>query len=164
MKQTTALVILFATAWLLACSGSPVPKGDDPEDSLQGVRSENISDIIRMPVTAEGEVDSSLVPILEFEDRIFNFDTIYEGDIVEHQFKFRNIGQTSLVINNIRTSCGCTSPSWPKEPVEPGAESEILVKFNSAGKHGTQNKDITIYANTYPNTTVLKVYGVVESK
>jgi hypothetical protein len=67
---------------------------------------------------------------------------------VEHTFIFKNTGNQSLVISNIVTTCGCTAPTWPKDPLQPGEKGEIKVAFNSTGKIGKQNKVITILSNS----------------
>ena len=94
---------------------------------------------------------SDKMPKLVFVDKgVYDFGQVTEGDTVVRNFAFKNEGQFPLIINNIHTSCGCTTPEWPKKPIEPGAESAIKVKFNSAGKRGVQNKTVTVYANTDP--------------
>ena len=62
-----------------------------------------------------------------------------------------------MLINDIRTTCGCTTPKYTKEPIAPGAEGEILVQFNSAGKSGMQNKRITILSNVESGNTVITI-------
>jgi hypothetical protein len=84
----------------------------------------------------------------EFEDNIHDFGDIQQGEKVEHLFKFTNAGNQPLVISNIITTCGCTAPTWPKDPVQPGEKGEIKVVFNSTGKIGKQNKVITIFSNS----------------
>ncbi|KXX67878.1 DUF1573 domain-containing protein [Flammeovirga sp. SJP92] len=86
-------------------------------------------------------------PVLTFEEKTYEFGDIHQGDVVEHTFKFSNTGDAPLVITNVTTTCGCTAPNWPKEPIQPGDNGEILVKFNSRGKRGVQNKPITVYSN-----------------
>ncbi len=87
-------------------------------------------------------------PRFEFEDNIHDFGDIQQGEKVEHLFKFTNAGNQPLVISNIITTCGCTAPTWPKDPVQPGEKGEIKVVFNSIGKIGKQNKVITIFSNS----------------
>ncbi len=117
------------------------------------------------PATAVANTASSVKPAMEeklevekveavagygkfkFEEESFDFGDIQQGDVVEHAFKFTNVGDAPLKISNIKASCGCTTPSWPREAIAPGAEGEILVKFNSRGKQGQQNKTVTISAN-----------------
>lgn len=84
----------------------------------------------------------------QFEKSTHDFGEIKQGDIVKHTFKFTNIGEAPLLISDIRTTCGCTTPNYTREPIAPGESGEIDVQFNSNGKSGVQNKVITIFANT----------------
>ena len=83
------------------------------------------------------------------------------GETVSYPFKFKNTGKSDLIIADVSTSCGCTVTSYNKEPIHPGKEGVIRVSFNSAGKHGYQNKSIVIVANTQPNTFVLRIKAEV---
>jgi hypothetical protein len=100
---------------------------------------------------------------LEFEARDHDFGTVDEGKVVTHTFKFKNVGEAPLVISNIQTSCGCTTPSYTREPVAPGSTGEIQVQFDSRGKAGVNNKRITVYANTATGNEVLSIKCVVNS-
>ncbi len=93
---------------------------------------------------------------------VWDFGTIKQGDSPEFSFKFKNTGNEPMIISNAKGSCGCTVPKWPKEPIAPGAIGEINVKFNSKGKKGSQNKTVTLTANTTPPTTKLRVTGQIE--
>ena len=91
---------------------------------------------------------------MEFiEKGVHDFGQITEGDTVEYLYKFVNKGELPLIINNITASCGCTTPDWPRNPVSPGEESSVRVRFNSRGKQGEQRKSVTVYANTEPAMT-----------
>ncbi len=103
-------------------------------------------------------------PVMKFEELEHDFGTINEGDIVRHTFKFTNTGETPLVITNAKGSCGCTVPSYPKEPIAPGATSEMVVKFNSNGKPNQQTKTVTITANTETGTEKIKIRASVTPK
>ncbi|HBH23766.1 MAG TPA: hypothetical protein DDY13_10125 [Cytophagales bacterium] len=98
---------------------------------------------------------------IKFDDAEFDFGTIKEGDVVEHTFKFVNDGEEPLIIQKATASCGCTVPSWPKEPISPGESGEIQVRFDSKGKPNQQTKRITITANTNPPVTRLTIKGMV---
>lgn len=87
-------------------------------------------------------------PVFTFADQKHDFGDIIQGDVVEHSFEFTNTGDMPLIISNVITTCGCTAPSWPKEPVKPGEKARIKVVFNSTGKIGRQNKVVTILSNT----------------
>lgn len=86
-------------------------------------------------------------PVITFESDSKDFGDIKQGDKVENVFKFENTGNQALIISNVAATCGCTVPSWPKEPVAPGKTAEIKVSFNSAGKMGKQNSVVRIYSN-----------------
>src|SRR6478735_6319202 len=102
---------------------------------------------------------------MEFEETEFNFGTINEGQMVTHSFKLKNTGEHPLVISDDRADCGCTVPNPPKEPIMPGKESQIKVKFNSSGKGGqTVTKTVTVLANTEPSDSKLMMKGTVRGK
>jgi len=101
--------------------------------------------------------DTANMAKFQFEEKEFNFGDIHEGDIVKHVFKFTNIGKSDLLISDAKGSCGCTIPSFPKEPIAPGANGEIEVQFNSKNKSGQNLKHVSIMANTYPEVTSLNI-------
>ncbi len=109
------------------------------------------------------EINSKLPVITLLEEAEYDFGTVREGDIVEQRFNFRNEGSLPLVISNVTASCGCTTPEWPRDPVSPGKEGSILVKFNTKGKPGSQVKTISVYANTNPPVVELKLKGQVDA-
>jgi len=85
--------------------------------------------------------------IVEFDHTDYDFGTIREGDKVSHAYKFKNIGDKPLMINDARASCGCTVASYPKQFIQPGQSEEIVVDFDSHGKEGQQDKRVMIYSN-----------------
>jgi hypothetical protein len=100
-------------------------------------------------------------PVMTFNDLEYNFGTVKQGEVVTHEFRFKNTGKEPLIINNAVGSCGCTVPDWPKEPIRPGGEGVIKVTFNSAGKSNIQDKMVTITYDT-DKTVVLHMKGTVE--
>ncbi len=98
---------------------------------------------------------------MHFEEMEFDFGDIYQGDKVEHTFEFINIGSAPLIINNVLTTCGCTAPEWPRDPISPGNTGTIKVLFNSVGKMGRQNKVITIRSNSVEPDHRLKIVAMV---
>ena len=89
-------------------------------------------------------------PVITFDEMVHNFGNVTEGEKVEYSFKFTNTGDKDLLITDASSSCGCTVPDWPKEPLRPGKSAYMKVVFNSAGKSGFTEKEITIKANTNP--------------
>jgi hypothetical protein len=124
---------------------------------------ENITtDLINNPNTAGvDKINEDKLPFFEFEEEVKNFGQITQGEVVSTSFRFKNVGQSDLIISSAQGSCGCTVPEWPKEPIKPGEEGVIDVTFDSNGKQGMQNKTITLVANTTPNTRVVALKGEV---
>jgi len=106
-------------------------------------------------------VDTSNAPAFKFEKEVYDFGEIKEGEKVTHDFKFKNSGNSPLIISSATATCGCTIPDYPNEPIAPGAEGVIRVVFNGAGKLGMQNKVVSITANTIPSLTELNILGNV---
>lgn len=84
---------------------------------------------------------------ISFKEKSIDFGDITQGDKVSHTFELTNTGKAPLIISNVAATCGCTVPSWPKEPIAPGKSAEIKVSFNSTGKMGKQNSVVRIYSN-----------------
>ena len=104
------------------------------------------------------------LPAFEFSEIEHDFGTISEGDVVEHVFTFTNNGEAPLIIENAVGSCGCTVPTYTREPIPVGGSGEILVKFDSKGKPNLQNKTVTLTANTWPKKTMLRIKAKVNQK
>lgn len=149
------LILIFAVSAVLACK-SDTTKGT-AEASIQSVPSTGADEII----TEAAPIDTSNVAKLSFDEERFNFGKVDEGEVVKHTFTFTNTGTEPLVITNARSTCGCTVPIWPKEPVGVGESEAIEVSFNTTGKKNNQMKPVTITANTYPAQTVVYLSGFV---
>lgn len=99
---------------------------------------------------------------MAFTEKEFDFGEIKAGDKVSHVFKFKNNGEKDLIIQSATGSCGCTVPEYPKAPVKPGETAEMNVSFNSAGKHGTQSKTVTVVANVPGGKEVLTIKASIK--
>lgn len=98
---------------------------------------------------------------ITFEEDVFDFGELPEGPKVETEFKFTNTGNAPLIITNAKGSCGCTVPTWPKEPVLPGEEGLIKVVYNTARRVGPFTKTVTLTTNSEVPTKVIKIRGTV---
>ncbi len=76
------------------------------------------------------------------------------------EFTFKNTGKQPLLLTNVRSSCGCTTPDWPKEPIKPGDEGTIKVKYNTI-IIGPFQKTIRVYSNAKSSSIVLTIKGKV---
>lgn len=162
MKQCFLVFLMFLG--FAACKQGATEKKDN---GLQEVRLDDKvsnADIVRLPVSADKPIDTANVPRIQLVETAYNFGEITEGALVKHNFKFKNTGKTPLIITDVQTTCGCTVPSWNKNPIQPNEVDEINVEFNSVGKEGKMDKPITIIANTFPARTEFKLIGFVKKK
>lgn len=161
IKQTT---ILLSGIFLLGIS-SCQKEASNSDRAVQEIQTEGkISSIIRSPITADGTVDTVNVAKMDFQEFIYDFGEVTEGDIVEHTFKFENTGKVPLIISDAHSTCGCTVPDWPRSPIAPGDGGEIKVTFNTLNKPEIQEKPVIITANTYPSVVRVYLKGYVNKK
>ena len=99
----------------------------------------------------------------KFDTEVHDFGTVKEGVQAEHTFKFTNTGKEPLVITNVQASCGCTTPTWSKEPIKPGAQGSVTAIYNSKGRPGNFNKAVTVTSNAKTAQKVLFIKGNVEA-
>ncbi|MBS1773351.1 MAG: DUF1573 domain-containing protein [Bacteroidetes bacterium] len=97
---------------------------------------------------------------LEFKDEIHDFGTVAEGGDITYEFAFKNTGKEPIIINSVNVSCGCTTPTAPKDPILPGKKGTIPVTYHTQGRVGQFNKAITVVSNA--GTKVITIKGTVE--
>lgn len=101
-------------------------------------------------------------PEITFETDMHDYGTIKQGADGSCEFKFKNTGKDPLIINNAKGSCGCTVPTWPKEPILKGQTAVIKVHYDTK-RVGAFTKTVTINSNAKTDAKVLTIKGVVEA-
>ena len=142
------LLFVFVSAVFISC-GSRNPSTNETSDGSSNSDSGMVS------------TDKNAFPVITFEKDFHDFGKINSGEKITYSFKFKNTGKSVLLISNVSTSCGCTVSSFPKQPIKPGEESSIDVSFDSTGKHGLQNKSITVFTNAQPTTVTLRIQSLI---
>lgn len=104
---------------------------------------------------------SSSAQEFKFEKEIIDYGKILRGSNGVRTFVFTNVGDQPLVIENIKSSCGCTVPKKPKQPIMPGEKGEIKVAYDTK-RPGGFSKMITIFSNAKSDRKVLKIKGYVQ--
>lgn len=99
---------------------------------------------------------------IAFEAMSHDFGEINQNSENNYTFNFTNTGNKPLIIETATGSCGCTVPDFPKEPIAPGATSQIKVQYKPGKQKGLQNKTITVIANTQPRDTKLSIIANVK--
>ncbi|MEA3463101.1 MAG: DUF1573 domain-containing protein [Bacteroidota bacterium] len=98
-----------------------------------------------------------------FEEYLHDYGQIKEDSDGTWSFVFKNLGEEALVINRVRSTCGCAVPDWPREPIEPGATGEITVIYNTAIT-GTFLKSVIVYSTAANSPVKLQIKGKVFAK
>jgi len=135
MKKIFASVLIIASTFTISCSQAPT----------------------------SGEVKSVLGPAIEFEVTEHDFGTIPYGGNGIYEFEFTNSGTEPLILSNVRSSCGCTVPQWPQQPINPSEKASIKVKYDT-NRPGKFNKSITVYSNASETPIMLYIKGTVQDK
>lgn len=99
-------------------------------------------------------------PEITFEKETIDYGKIEKGADGTREFVFTNTGKEPLIISNCKGSCGCTVPSWPKQPIAPGETAAIKVKYDTK-RVGGINKTVTVSSNAKTPKKVLKIRGTV---
>lgn len=101
---------------------------------------------------------------ISFTEDTYDYGEVEYGGNGYCTFTFKNTGNEPLILGDVKGSCSCTVPEWPKDPIAPGATAELKVKYNT-NKPGAINKSVTIKSNAV-NTPVkvIRIKGNVLPK
>ncbi|MFD2565197.1 DUF1573 domain-containing protein [Aquimarina rubra] len=97
---------------------------------------------------------------IEFKTDVIDYGEITKGSDGVRQFEFTNTGNAPLIISRVYSSCGCTIPKKPEDPIAPGATGIIEVKYDTK-RVGPIRKTITVYSNAEESTKAIKIKGTV---
>ncbi|MGV6828575.1 MAG: DUF1573 domain-containing protein [Flavobacteriales bacterium] len=146
MKKIIFTLAIFSALAITSCK----------ENAAEKVSNEKVTE------AADRDANAGKVAAIEFTEKEFDFGKIKRGTKVEHVFKFKNTGEVPLIIASAKSSCGCTIPTPPKDPIAPGEEGELLVKYNGSGKNQV-TKTVTVVANTASGKEMIKIKAFVEA-
>jgi len=108
-------------------------------------------------------VENPNAPVITFDKTTHDYGTVVKGGDGTCEFKFKNTGVEPLILSNVQSSCGCTVPEWPREPLLKGKSASIKVKYDT-NRVGPINKTITVMSNSKGSAVQLKIVGnVVEA-
>lgn len=145
MKKLMLALVALATMSFTSCKESASKKVDESKKEIAEQR----------------DSQEQSYPVMEFEEKEYDFGTVEEGEVVEHTFVFTNTGDAPLIVSDANASCGCTVPTWTEEPIAPGEKGEMLVKFNTRGKPNQQMKAVRIVANTKSGRETIRIKAFV---
>ena len=149
-----AMVVSFSIA--VAQSSNPVKETAPLKDAKKTVETKTNEEITK-------EADQKEGPVLKFESRTVDYGTIEQNADPYRYFKFVNSGTEPVIITNAKGSCGCTVPTYPKEPIEPGQEASIKVRY-ATNRVGPFQKTVTLTTNSAEEKITLTIKGKVNPK
>ncbi len=115
----------------------------------------------QMSMAQSDEKKSTNGPEITFEETVFDYGEIMLNGDGTHEFEFTNTGNEPLILSRPRSSCGCTVPTWPRQPILPGNKEKIKVTYNT-NRAGAFNKTVTILSNAKnASSIVLRIKGKV---
>lgn len=100
------------------------------------------------------------VAIMKFETEVMDYGTITQNAEGKRLFLFTNTGDAPLLITKVKTSCGCTVPSYSKAPIQPGDQGELEIKYDTK-RLGSFIKTITVMSNAEGGNKILKIKGKI---
>lgn len=110
--------------------------------------------------TSNQQTDNPNAPVINFDKVVHDYGTIMQNSDGGCEFKFTNNGKEPLILSRPKSSCGCTVPTWPKQPILPGKSDVIKVTYTT-NRVGPFNKTVTIYSNASNNPIKLQIKGKV---
>ncbi|HQI46110.1 MAG TPA: DUF1573 domain-containing protein [Bacteroidales bacterium] len=112
---------------------------------------------------SEGQVNESMA-VITFNKLVHDYGTITKDADGNCEFTFTNTGKEPLILSKVNTTCGCTVPEWPKEPILPGKTGTIKVNYTKTNIIGNISKQVTVISNAKNGNIVLSLKGVVVEK
>ncbi len=156
MKPLSILLFFAIAMW--QCQSSDQSAADSSTSQ------ETVTERPGQPTTT-ALAENSDGPRITFDKVRHHFGSIWHAEKVTYAYTFKNSGTEPLIIKEVKTSCGCTKPTYPKEPIAPGETGEVEVTYNSVGKQGGQRATIRVFTNdAIQPETVLKLLGTVKVK
>ena len=98
------------------------------------------------------------VAVLKFKTEVIDYGIVEQNSDGTRIFTFTNEGDAPLLITKVKTSCGCTVPSYSKAPIMPGDSGELEIKYNTK-KLGAFTKTVTVTSNAEGGNKILKIKG-----
>lgn len=148
--------VLFSLGLVLLISGVGMA-----QEKKQTVISKSTATTTAAPAPQVSTPATTLKPEnLNFKTDMHDFGTVEEGPAADFEFAFTNTGKEPIILQNVHASCGCTTPSYSKDPVLPGKTGIVKASYNTVGRPGPFTKSITVATNA--GTKVLTIKGTVE--
>jgi hypothetical protein len=167
MKKIIAIFAFIAIFTTISVAQAPAAATDGAKKIAASKKKKAKKNIVSTttsviaPAPAVVEAPKGKGPVAEFISTEIDYGTINKGGEPLRKFKFKNVGTEPLIIKDAKGSCGCTVPTYSKEPIAPGATSEIEVRYDTQ-RVGPFSKSVTLTTNEANETRVLSIKGDVK--
>jgi hypothetical protein len=94
-------------------------------------------------------------------EKTYDFGTVELGSVTGTSFTFKNTSTQPILLQTVRTTCGCTAAKWPESPIAPGATGEIRIEY-SADRSGGFSKKIRVFFDAMKKPEMLRIVGECE--
>lgn len=161
MKNLILLLAVFVfAAFTVSAQVSSSGKSDADKKEMVQKRQQEQQQLKTEQAATQAENPNA--PVIKFDKTVHDYGTMQQHGDGKCEFKFTNEGKEPLILSNVRSSCGCTVPTWPRQPVLPGQSEVIKVKYDTK-RIGMINKSIHVYSNSKVSPLTLKIKGKIES-
>jgi hypothetical protein len=160
--KTQLILLSSLLLGLQACSNQEKTKAPEPTSIVATASNtkelqESLKDVAEEEKRLAEEAKTNMTT-MTFNALSHEFGTVKEDTKHLYNFMVTNTGKKPLFIQDVKASCGCTTPKKPEKAIEPGKSDVISVEFHpKVGQLGRQDKTVTVTANTEPNMVVLKI-------
>jgi hypothetical protein len=165
MKKILILIALFASFSTMATAQTGTKKAvktsQVKKTKKAKVAATTTSTIVAAPIAVIAPAAAGAVAT--FEKIELDYGKIKKGSEPLRVFNFKNTGSEPLIISNAQGSCGCTVPTFPKEPIMPGQSSKIEVRYDTQ-RPGAFSKTVTLTTNEANPSRTLTIKGEVEAE
>jgi hypothetical protein len=160
MKNLILLLAVFIfAAFTVNAQVSSSERSDAEKKKMEQKRMEEKK---RIKDQANEQENNPNAPIIKFDKTVHDYGTIQQHGDGNCEFKFTNEGKEPLILSNVRSSCGCTVPTWPRQPILPGQSEVIKVKYDTK-RVGMINKSVHVYSNAKVSPLTLKIKGKINA-
>jgi hypothetical protein len=121
--------------------------------------------MISIPCFSKDKEDKSTAEtqMISVDKTVYDFGAVNSaGETVKATFIVTNNTEESITLAEVKASCGCTTPSWTKTPIEPGKTGEVIATYNPKGHSGFFEKTLTIKATGIPEAVKVTIKGIVK--
>lgn len=157
-KVILSIAVIIIASFTL--SAQTATRSDADQKAMEQKRIEQKKKQEELAKQQQAQANNPNAPVAEFEKLVHDYGTIEQHGDGNCEFKFTNTGKEPLILSNVRSSCGCTVPTWPRQPILPGQSEVIKVKYDTK-RVGMINKSITVYSNGKVSPISLKIKGKI---